>query len=390
MASGKLNIKGIYDKLLALVGVVLFVLMLLMWFTAKGKVDADQASYTQKLSAMKPKNAQIDMTEHESKLKVYTNDLVEAIVRSKKISVPPKGEHGFFVPEQRAWCAFYNCQASIPLTAEECLKCGKKQPTKQEVKDDPTRDMDKDGMPDTWEIKYKLDPYNPADASSDNDNDGFTNLDEYKAGTDPLDPKSHTDTLSLLCLTSIEVAELPLLLEKAQKLPDGTYRCQFKYADKDQKRTVAAKTGEAIRWRLEGSTKLAYGDTGFELVRVDIRKEKVYKKHLKQEREENVAVAIVKRVSSGREIELRENVEAVGSDYFVTLTDAHTGDVYEASGSEGEAEFEIDKKIYKLKKVDKSQNFVLIESISDKKEFTISSEPKVSTEPVATGAEGAK
>jgi PKD repeat protein len=47
-------------------------------------------------------------------------------------------------------------------------------------------DTDYDGLPDTWEIMYGLDPYNPDDANLDSDGDSLTNLDEYILGTDPI------------------------------------------------------------------------------------------------------------------------------------------------------------------------------------------------------------
>ena len=46
-------------------------------------------------------------------------------------------------------------------------------------------DSDGDGMPDAWEIKWGLDPLNPADASADADGDHVTNLREYQLGTCP-------------------------------------------------------------------------------------------------------------------------------------------------------------------------------------------------------------
>jgi hypothetical protein len=46
-------------------------------------------------------------------------------------------------------------------------------------------DSDSDGMPDSWEAKYGLDPNDPSDATSDQDNDGVTALDEFLAGTIP-------------------------------------------------------------------------------------------------------------------------------------------------------------------------------------------------------------
>lgn len=46
-------------------------------------------------------------------------------------------------------------------------------------------DTDGDGMPDEWEIKYNLDPNDPADGAIDSDGDGYTNVEEYLNGTDP-------------------------------------------------------------------------------------------------------------------------------------------------------------------------------------------------------------
>ena len=48
-----------------------------------------------------------------------------------------------------------------------------------EYKGKPYTDTDKDGMPDDWEKKHKLNPKNAADASLDRDNDGYTNIEEY-------------------------------------------------------------------------------------------------------------------------------------------------------------------------------------------------------------------
>jgi hypothetical protein len=46
-------------------------------------------------------------------------------------------------------------------------------------------DTDHDGMPDTWEKNYGLNPGDPSDGPKDADGDGYTNVEECLNGTDP-------------------------------------------------------------------------------------------------------------------------------------------------------------------------------------------------------------
>lgn len=48
-----------------------------------------------------------------------------------------------------------------------------------------SNDQDLDGMPDSWEIRYGLDPFDGTDAAADANGDGVTNLGEYRNGADP-------------------------------------------------------------------------------------------------------------------------------------------------------------------------------------------------------------
>ncbi len=56
-----------------------------------------------------------------------------------------------------------------------------------------TTDTDSDQMPDVWEAKYGLDPFDPSDAFTDCDKDGWTNLMEFQQGTDPRNPNTDGD-----------------------------------------------------------------------------------------------------------------------------------------------------------------------------------------------------
>ena len=52
----------------------------------------------------------------------------------------------------------------------------------------PPVDTDHDGMPDTWERRFKLDPKDGADGPEDLDGDGYTNVEEFLNDTDPMQP----------------------------------------------------------------------------------------------------------------------------------------------------------------------------------------------------------
>jgi hypothetical protein len=63
-------------------------------------------------------------------------------------------------------------------------------------------DSDGDGMPDWWEIKYRLNPNDPSDANGDLNGTGYTNIEEFLNGTDPTvfvdytKPENNVNTLS--------------------------------------------------------------------------------------------------------------------------------------------------------------------------------------------------
>jgi hypothetical protein len=75
-------------------------------------------------------------------------------------------------------------------------------------------DRDNDGIPDMIEVKYGLNPANPADAHYDLDGDGFTNLYEHLQGTELNDPKSRPPLAHRLSLKDIRRRQLPMILKK--------------------------------------------------------------------------------------------------------------------------------------------------------------------------------
>ena len=71
-----------------------------------------------------------------------------------------------------------------------------------EYKGEPYLDSDGDGMPDAWEKKYGLNPFDPSDAVKDMNGDGYTNIEKYinainpKKKVDWTNPKNNYDTLA--------------------------------------------------------------------------------------------------------------------------------------------------------------------------------------------------
>ena len=77
-------------------------------------------------------------------------------------------------------------------------------------------DTDGDGLPDSWETSWGLDPSDPdsdgdsiEDPDDDEDGDGFTNYAEYLAGSDPTDPGSHPGASDGFSSTGISCAAGP-------------------------------------------------------------------------------------------------------------------------------------------------------------------------------------
>ena len=84
-----------------------------------------------------------------------------------------------------------DCGGGCPVKCDNGKKCISPNDCKSAYCDlgicgvDKNLDSDGDGMPDWWEEKHFLDPFDPSDADEDPDKDGRSNLDEYYDDTDP-------------------------------------------------------------------------------------------------------------------------------------------------------------------------------------------------------------
>ncbi len=135
-----------------------------------------------------------------------------------------------------------NCGGKNKWGAPICVHCGA-------VIAPLPLDTDEDGMPDYWELKYALNPKDPADAAMDPDKDGRTNLKEFRDGTDPQLSDLENDKPAPV------VTELPFVLQKTYQKPiqiqfmgyllniSGEYTVQINWAGK----TDFYKIGDEVR-----------------------------------------------------------------------------------------------------------------------------------------------
>ncbi|MGA1793621.1 MAG: hypothetical protein ACMUHM_06700, partial [Thermoplasmatota archaeon] len=106
-----------------------------------------------------------------------TSDGLSSMGEEKVISMPlPQGEHTITVV---ASDDLYNeVRATFTISVRRA-----------QVEVDPDSDLDMDGVPDLWEVRFQSDPFT-ADSQLDADGDGYSNLEEFQSQTNPLNKMS--------------------------------------------------------------------------------------------------------------------------------------------------------------------------------------------------------
>lgn len=353
---------GQYDKIIAVVGVVLLVWTVVAFSSGKGKAISDADKFAKKIKNLQQANP--DVASVSSEL-IACSNVYGKISRPLQIQNDPGKIFGFFVPEVRIWCAKNDCRYPIAPDCEKCPVCG----TEQVVKpiQDINADSDGDGMPDEWERKFGLNPQDASDAELDSDDDGFTNLAEYKAGTDPLDAKSHPDLATFLKVESVEATLLPVKFMSAMVMPDGKHKCMFNYiyanpsTKKNEVVTLNIREGEMI-------ANLAQKiDSGYKFLELEKSKEVRFDKMFNKEREFEVLKAKIQR--GDKTFILEKDKVANDTDYVVTIS-KNFGDRKEIV-IKGYDSFKVGDTVYSIVKVDKASSSVVIKSEDGKNTWTI-------------------
>ena len=254
-----------FDKIIlfvALFGLLLSLILLIM-MVARERTKLENLSQKQEQTRNFSQAARLlDLT--------FLDEGIEKLRAPDQI---PAWSNRLMVAELRVSCA--KCGRPIGVEADVCpfRNCLAPQP---EVLKAKTKDSDLDGLPDEWELKYKLNP-NADDALQDADGDGFANLDEYQAGSDPRDAASHPDYATKLRVIKIGRTPMPLSFQGVQRLSTNDVR--FLLTNKRIRRDTYAKMGDTV--------------DGYKLVKYEEKKIKVRKKTF--DVDEDVSVLTVSR-----------------------------------------------------------------------------------------------
>lgn len=304
MASKKTNFfSDHWDWFAAAAGLAVLAVFLGMFFSG---TDGEQTAeeYGSSLESRSPSGkgvAKADLSKPENAFALVETPPAIAQLDPKAGSFLGSGKY--------VLCQNKDCRKPIPFSLKTCVWCQAEQV--EVVKDDP--DTDKDGMPNEWELKYGLNPADPADADLDKDKDGFTNREEHDAKTDPSDPDSHPDYMAYFRVDGpLKQTKLPFYLLRYNELPGKRYRVYFAFPGRKdaygQPLNVNGVEGEEILIStVNKSGKTVTSKSGYKIGKINVqqvRRETLQKNGSKLMKDETVVTVQVIRISDGKTLEI--------------------------------------------------------------------------------------
>ncbi len=365
-------LKQYYDRLAAVVVLVILLGSLLYLILAGLQQRKDAAAYEGNLNQSEP-----------TKVQLTAVDLTSTIAAIEEMKTPSKDRQltgskvtdaNLFTPERRILCV--KCKMPIVWTDDTCVHCSAEQPKEKKI-DYSKLDTDGDGLTDQWEVANGLNPNDATDAEGDLDADGFTNIEESMAGTDPKDPKSHPSYEARFSVGAIEGVKLRLRAMSRMELPKTTdadgnairhFKVTFYGVSKDGtigKTALHVRDGEAI------------GSTGFKFVRYNEKTAQVnVGDHLPKMRV-NVSTIDVERIADGKKLVLtfydKDNAKDWPGDPLLELKATINIDVPEVKPvtvAEGST-FTVKGETYTVRAIDAAKKTVSIEKKTTKELFEL-------------------
>ena len=390
MAVSKQNFfKDHYDWLVAFVGLGLLAGVVFLFVSSDNLSEEDARSACEaELKQRKPVHKDVAAADFSVLDKVRSDMEAPSLLQ-----VPSDKAGNFLASECRVYCQNPDvaaCHKPIPFKSKECPYCGFKQRSEDDM--EAVRggvDADNDGMPDAWELKFGLNPNDPADAKKDADGDMFTNLEEYEAKTDPKNPESHPEFLDFLALASdLRTEELPFMFKMATPIPSG-HRLTFVATARNQEKKpvigdavvkgmATAEVGKEVVFELmkikyvKGRAQDDKVKTGWRIVKYDKKEDRVLKPGTEQKVLVDVSTAELERIRDKRTITVQVGVrKPVAIEEQIDLV-RNRGEGKKFTVTAG-SEFSLVNRKYKVKKLAKNGNAckVTIEDLGKKTEKII-------------------
>ena len=390
MAAAKSNFfKDHYDWIVAAAGLVLLAgVGVLFAMSLDSSPEAARAACEAELKSRTPAHKDVPAAD------LTLLEKVQAGMEKPSLLEPLSDKEGnFLASECRVYCQNPDvaaCHKPIPFKSQECPYCGFKQRSEDDM--EAVRggvDADNDGMPDAWELKFGLNPNDPADAKKDADGDMFTNLEEYEAKTDPKNPESHPEFLDFLALASdLRTEELPFMFKMATPIPSG-HRLTFVATARNQEKKpvigdavvkgmATAEVGKEVVFELmkikyvKGRAQDDKVKTGWRVVKYDKKEDRVLKPGTEQKVLVDVSTAELERIRDKRTLTVQVGVrKPVAIEEQIDLV-WNRGDSKKFTVTTG-SEFALVNRKYKVKKLAKDGNAckVTIEDLGKKTEKII-------------------
>ncbi len=323
MAAAKSNFfKDHYDWLVAIVGLALLAGVGVLFVTAlDSSPEAARAACESEIKGRTP--AHKDVSAADLTLLEKVRDGLE-----KPALLEPLSDKGgsFLASECRVFCQNPDraaCHKPIPYKSKVCPFCGFQQPSEESAEAVRSGvDADKDGLPDAWELKYGLNPNDPADAKQDPDGDTFTNFEEFEAKTDPKNQESHPEFLDFLATASaLRTEELPFMFKMATPIPGG-HRLTFVATKRNQdkksvigdavvKSMATAEVGKEVIFELmkiryvKGRAQDDKVSTGWRVLKYNKKEDLVLKPGTEQKVPVDVSTADLERISDKRKLSVQ-------------------------------------------------------------------------------------
>lgn len=360
-------IKANWDKLTALGGIAVLVLVAVFKFVLTSETAADGSS-----------SSPVGVEKTGDSLKDEVVSALEAIPAPESIKEISDAKGNFLSPEGRKACISpdgqqLGCGRLISSKLESCPYCKVKQTKDIKV----VLDTDGDGLLDEYERTYGLDVAND-DASADKDGDGFTNMEEFTAKTNPADALSHPDYIDYVELAGEMQKKVSTLVFVGVMPYQGDYRYQFRLPERRNeidRGTLWALKGEEIA-NTQKNTKQnpnAHYRAGFVVVEYKPKTQEI-KTPWGTPMKKDVSEVLLKRLSDGKIIPFVKEKKETATDVQATLSCSRAG-VREIKVIEGQtfrikdAEFIVEK-IY-AKDNGRDRGAVKIKNVKSNKERVI-------------------